>query len=701
MKHILTFFSVAALASTVAFGDSTDVAPYYSIRSQGVDAARELSGWTQHVNLYDMDKVYGTLALTTEYTQSFRSDSIARALFGEALICNDDCYGCDQSIVNVSGSRVANRGANDLLADNFYLPTDFQSILFFKPRIQNVVIDLNFYLGLDAWCNGLFFRIDAPLNWTSWNLHFNECVCNTGTNYDAGYFNGYDVTPTNANLDGIGVGSDKLNHTFSAYAQGDAPTGVVSAGTGSDAVTMNGLCYGKFDCGAHSTTRLADLQFIFGWNFLNDSENYHIGVGLLTRAPTGNHPKGEFLFEPISGNGGSWEFGAHITSHATLWRNELQDSSLGFYLDANITHLLNAKQTRTFDLKGKPLSRYMLASQFGATAANEADTDNALAGTTGAPSHQFSNAFTPVANLSTKKVQVSVGAQGDLAAQLSYVHGGWNWDIGYNFWGRSCENFRCDNDCTLTCSALLTNPCTNTCLDSCNSSCNTSCNSNYSNTCFDSCNTSCNTSCATLTPPFTHAYGLKGDSYVYGFELGDIPADTVAVPLSATESAATIHSGTNFAATGASTDALVAAGQTNVCVDNAQLAFRGTGGAILDATPSGVNALGVPGDQTHTSVDPILLLVCDLDRVKTRGISNKFYTHLSYNWLGCQKWIPYIGIGAFGEFGNSRSCNSCDTSCFANCDTTTNCSSANSSDANCMSTALSQWGVWLKGGISY
>ncbi|MDR3478661.1 MAG: hypothetical protein P4M14_11595, partial [Gammaproteobacteria bacterium] len=161
MKHMLKFLSVAALLSTAAVYSSAstsdvEVAPYYSIRSQGVDAARELSGWTQHVNLFDMDKVYGSLSLTAEYAQSFRSQSIARSLFGEALICSDDC---NDSVVNVSGSRTANRGAHDLLADNFYLPTDFQSRLTFRPTIQNVVIDLDFYLGLDEWVNGLFFRL--------------------------------------------------------------------------------------------------------------------------------------------------------------------------------------------------------------------------------------------------------------------------------------------------------------------------------------------------------------------------------------------------------------------------------------------------------------------------------------------------------------------------------------------------------------
>ena len=38
-------------------------------------------------------------------------------------------------------------------------------------------------------------------------------------------------------------------------------------------------------------------------------------------------------------------------------------------------------------------------------------------------------------------------AQGDLAISLAYQTGNFQWDIGYNFWGRSCEKLSIKDDC--------------------------------------------------------------------------------------------------------------------------------------------------------------------------------------------------------------------------------------------------------------
>jgi len=665
MNHIKKIFNYATiLGSAIVFNacaSSTIVTPYYSIRSQGVDAARELSGWSQQVNLFDKQGAYGTCALTTEYTRSFNAGRIAQSLFGTNSCNINNCTG---ALINVAGSRVADRGAHDLLADYFYLPTDFQSTLQFNPRIQNVVFDINFYVGLDNVVPGLFLRLDLPLNWSSWNVGFCETVSQAGTNnYDAGYFNGMDVAPNGAiaGNEGIGIERNKLLTSFGQYACGKVPTDTTNT-------IFNPLCAAKINCRSHSVTRLADIQAIVGWNFLSCTD-YHVGAGILTRAPTGNRPTGEFLFEPISGNGGSWELGAHITCHATLWQDELQESRLGFYADANITHVFKAHQRRTFDMHCKPLGRYMLAQKFTTPVEHLAggiiSSTNSGTGTT-IPSAQFANEFSPVANLSTQEVRVSIAIQADIAAQFTYVMGGWSWDVGYNFWGRSCEKFSFDD-------------CPAACFNSCNSSCSTSCN---------------NVQFADNT------WGVKGDAYVVGFDTSTIPATAVA--LSATESCATINHGTNFPATGAITASQIQAGQLNPGVDNRQFAFNGNGSTV----PLYADPLGLIG-QTQTSVDPVLLSQKNFNPIGTRGISNKIYTHLSYSWPLCDIWTPYLGVGAFGEFGSSGFNSTCNNDCATTCQTqttaTNSCSNSSSSNCskNCLSSSLSQWGVFIKGGVSF
>jgi len=693
MKHMLKrFFSVAALLSTMAvYGSVTtpvvEVTPLFLPRSQGVDAARELSGWTQHVNLFDMDKVYGTLALTVEYARSFRADNIAQSLFGSALNC---ASGCNESSINISGSHTSNVGTNDLLADYFYLPTNFQSTVNFSPRIESVVADLNFYLGFDEWCNGLFFRLDLPINWTRWNLNMCETIVATGSlNYDPGYFNDFNVPGSFAlGIQPVGIEYSKLNTSFTQYAGGVSPAG--THGT-----TLNGLCYAKMDCGARSLTGLADLQAIFGWNFLND-EDYHLGVGLLVRAPTGNRPNAEYLFEPIVGNGHHWELGAHITSHATLWRCENEESSLGFYLDANITHLFKDKQRRTFDLTGKPLSRYMLAEKFQTPAVAPMADAGATFATSAAPTYQFANVITPVANLTTQDVNVSIGVQGDLAAQFTYANGGFNWDLGYNFWGRSCEKFSCITPGTASgCPASACVPC-------------------------DLPSGPCPIVFAANT------WGLKGDAYVYGFDFGlatiapgstaGAPATASAalalsavpganpptpVPLAATESLATINNGTNFPPTGAITLGQRNPPTFNSAVDAAALAFNSVSGDQLgEYTFDATETIATGANPVDTSSAPVFIAATSFDYAGTRGISNKIYTNLSYNWVECDDWVPYVGIGAFGEWGSGSSCNTgCNSSTTCPASVSTCASSCGTS--SCVNAALSQWGVWIKGGVSF
>src|SRR5262249_29139868 len=101
--------------------------------------------------------------------------------------CATDCEGC--SIV-ISGTCVPDRGPNDWIADYFGLPTDYQSIIGFRPRVRNFVADLEFYFGFDTWVEGLWFRFNLPITNTHWSLRPTEVVSTTGNTspYPAGYF---------------------------------------------------------------------------------------------------------------------------------------------------------------------------------------------------------------------------------------------------------------------------------------------------------------------------------------------------------------------------------------------------------------------------------------------------------------------------------------------------------------------------------
>lgn len=620
-------FSITALLSFIAI-QANQVTPTLVYRSQGFHGDRQRNvGMVGHINLYDMESWYGTFDLGIGYMRSFRDNRIARCLFGNDLICDDCC----ENTIKVQGSNVSNRDAKAWLADYLYLNCDYDGSFCVKPLIQNVVVDLDFYLGLDEWVNGMYFRIYGPINWTKWQPRF--CVTDPAevltTSCSTGYF-----TPS---------GTEVLLSSLADYFGGKAPASV-------DNITFQCLKWAKMPNCDETRTGFADLRAELGWNFLQD-EDYHLGVGIHVAAPTGNRRKAEFVMDPTVGNGNHWELGGTIHGDYVFWRSDDEEKHFGFYADAVITHLFKAKEQRTFDLKCKDNSRYMLASKFTKTVTNSlagrTTAGTATAGATSATS-QFALEYAPVANLTTSDVKVSIGVQADVTAMFNFTSRGFSWDIGYNFWGRSCEDFECPNEC-----------------DPCNP-----------DSIFNTAN--------------ANTWALKGDARMFGFAgAADASAGIAAddsIALSATQNSADIHGGTNATAVDAT---LTNVKLQNGGVDNSQFAIVGDDAVRVIHTPLAQGGININSNQIKTSIQPIFIKSTDVALQETKGLSHTVFTHLSYTW-DRDNWIPYLGLGGSAEFGKNESC--CDTNCTTEC---------NPCCDECIDCSLSQWSVWIKGGISF
>ncbi len=601
--------------------------PYISIRSQATDSARDLVGLTDKINLYDMENLYITGYATLEGTRSFDSDALAHCLFGAFTPSLNDA---DALSIGISGSQVPNRSPNDWLADYFGLSTTYQSRLFFKPRVSNLILDFGVYVGLDEWLEGLYLWVHAPLVMTKWDLNFFEEVNNSLAlnGYSAGYFAPSAVTSNNL-----------VEQAANFFSDRDFPTLP-------DGVTFEPLEFARLEQTRLTKSALAEIQFALGYNFIM-CQDYYLGVNFRFYAPTGNSPKGVFAFEPICGNGKHWEVGAGLMGSYTFWRSCDEESSFGLYVIGNFTHQCRATQTRTFDLKGKPNSRYMLAERLGTPVTNlwAAPTQGSITGAT-VPDAQFKNAYAPVANLTTLRVNVSSGIQADVTADFNYSACGLSVDVGYNFWARSCEKIS------------LRKQAGPTRLESGN------------------------------------VWALKGDARVYGFvatgATTNPPAPGTPIALSATQSEATITSGTNAPLNS----------DLNAGVDNPQYAFFTNNASSLD------QLVVAPGDPTgplfqlQTSNDPVFLSNASIDfnGARTSGMSHKIFAHLSYSWCECEDIVPFIGVGGKAEFGPRHGEPACanGTNCSVNVNSQlVGCSSCKS----CQRCNLSEWGVWIKGGI--
>lgn len=651
-------------------------------RSQSFNAARQMVGWNNPdwgINRYPQDKYYSSFNVTFAYTRNFKSNSLTRALFGDDVVCGS----CDDLGINISGSAVANRAPTDWLGDYFGLPRDFQSTVTFKPTISNFLIDFSFYAGLDNWYDGLYFRVHAPFVHTKWNLNAKESVTSAGTAANGNYFQGYfsnDIVP-----------KANLNDGFLNYTNGCVPTinndytnfyesycDAYGACTGSEKIVWQSLCWSKMsnDCscdgGALTRNGLAEIRAVLGWNFLNDEDqDYHAGLGIYAAAPTGTSVgdvdceggKGRYLFEPIVGNGKHWELGAQVTAHHIFWRGT-EDKSCGLYLESNISHMFGASQMRSFDLMSAGSnSRYMIAQLLDSNRNSFPKLDIV----TDPTALEFGNVYAPVANITACNVKSTIAVQADIALSVAYQSNNFQWDLGYNFWGRTCEDICIENCCPS--SAILGN------------------------------------------------WALKGDQRVYGFTAENSSTPTVIpVKLAVSDSFATINTGSNMRS-GLSYTPAAPTQPVNQEADNSILADAGS-----------VNAFSYPAGtvQINTSETPVFITQSDFNLSGTKGISNKVFTNFNWKWNNNaeSKWTPYLSIGGEIEWGrtptdcDANQCskkNPCEDTCVSTCNPcgvaytyatvdNTPCQGlprrASATDC-CPSCAISQWGIWLKVGSSY
>lgn len=629
MKKIYQVLIVICSSSLLFAQSEKKVITFINQRSASTNTALELAGWERLVNIYNNNKFYSTLAIAFEATKSFRPDRIAQCLFGDDVLncpenipvcckkhanthkCCDNFqpnltkYRTCQSSFLVAGSHSARRTATSWLADYFGLPTDYESEIHVKPQINNLIVDFDWYLGFS---HGLYLRIHAPVEYTKWNLYICEDILKTGTNaYAPGYFN-----PD-------GAERHDLVPSFLDFISGYATPDIAD-------ITFEPLQHAKMSLHTLHKTSFAEIQLALGWNFLL-ADWYHLGVNVRTSIPAGNKPHGEFLFEPMVGNGHHWEAGIGISGHVMAINHEDTGEQFMIHGDINLTSVLSSQERRSFDIKNKPNSRYMLAAKFNTN--NPDNLRGTVDGTPTQPNFLFAGTYTPVANLTTLDIDVHVGLQVDLALMLSYIHERSSWNIGYGFWARSCEEL---------------------CI------------------------------CKTPFDDDTTKWVLKGDAQMYGFMSTDdapLQADDP-VALSASQSQATVHTGTNFPRD--TTDFVP--GQKNPNIDNPQAATAGTSNTALLYAPG----IGDPGNnQINTSINPIVLTRADIDlsSASARYVAQKLFMHFNYTLIDHTSVKPYFGFGAEIDFGRRAGCTPAkEVSC-------------------CINAALSYWGVWIKCGCTF
>jgi hypothetical protein len=305
------------------------------------------------------------------------------------LVASDTLNPTMESLL-VAGADIDSRHFNIRTSDLL-----FNSTIEFRPK-QTV-----FGAGLD-WKQGFvfheddsvryWFELNAPVLHVKSKMNLKETINTQGTLIAT---TGLDASPTVANM--------------------------------VDAFKQTNWKYGKIDNSKKmDKTRLADLEFKLGYNgVLTDCCTYASYIGVIF--PTGNKPKGEYMFEPVVGNGQHFgiSWGSNIAY--TLWCGD--ESKFGVRIDFDSRYLFKKAQYRSFDLIGKQWSRYM--EMYASL------TDAQTAATALAP---FSG--TSGINLMTRKVDVTPRLHVNINSAFIYEGCNFVAEGGWTFYARHAEKIR-------------------------------------------------------------------------------------------------------------------------------------------------------------------------------------------------------------------------------------------------------------------
>lgn len=279
---------------------------------------------------------------------------------------------------------------------NLGLP-GFQSTICFNAKASEFGLGLHYLQGFcfnDDKSSWWYVDISTPITHVNSQLVLTETVINNGGGVDA-----------------FASTSTAVANMVQAFQQSD-------------------WCFGKVaSCAHHGKTGLADIELKLGYEWMF-AERANIASYMGMVIPTGNKAKSEYIFEPIVGNGK--HFGLMFGSQGgfNVWNSCNDDWHLQFSFYTDARYLFQNKQMRSFDLKGKPWSRYLpvYASQAAATAA---------AALVGLPAI---NAATPGINVFTQHVKVQPRFQYNLTTMWTLSSNcGFVGELGYNFFAREKE----------------------------------------------------------------------------------------------------------------------------------------------------------------------------------------------------------------------------------------------------------------------
>lgn len=176
--------------------------------------------------------------------------------------------------------------------------------------------------------------------------------------------------------------------------------------------------YQKIKTGKQDKTKIGEVRLGFGKTFLSNGRA-HVASYSAVSLPTTSKQTNEYMFTPQAGLNGHIAFIWGASFQLPLSRKtDMNDTCL--FLDFENTFFLRNKQYRTFDLKNKEWSRFLLMRK----------------------KDQTTNTTTPGVNVLTQKVRVSPYAIINASGGVRFHVGSAEAEIGIGAWGHNEERIK-------------------------------------------------------------------------------------------------------------------------------------------------------------------------------------------------------------------------------------------------------------------
>lgn len=279
-------------------------------------------------------------------------------------------------------------------------PEKLWSKLTFRPKQESYGVRIDYHQKLDQIYKGLYLKVNMPIVRAKNSL-------------------GYTSTANTKQHLAVGSALTGVSKSFLDYLAGN----VVNNDTNNKQVALNKAKFKSTD----SNTAIADIDVLLGYNFLYE-DTKHVSANIAATIPTGNKPKGDYLWEAVVGNNKHFALGAGMEGAFKVWEDG--NKCLDFIFAFNYRYLFKNTQQRTLGLN---FNSYNLTnvSKLGAPVLHGEYILGGKKGDTFA---------TPLANFLTRDVTVAPRNQFDGMVDLSFKWKGFSLDLGYDLFAKSEED---------------------------------------------------------------------------------------------------------------------------------------------------------------------------------------------------------------------------------------------------------------------